>query len=175
MSPRGVKQPTRPVTASVKTAGNLVSLRLTPSARRIAPRGLGPRLRRRALRMLAAVGVKNADLSVLLTADAEIAELNLAWRRRRGPTDVLSFPQVASPEELRAWLLPRRSPPRGAGEPERSLGDIAISLETVQGRSPDPRAFEADLVDLLAHGLLHLLGHDHGAAAARKAMLELQA
>lgn len=152
--------------------GGHVALRVEPDVGHHAPAPLRGRLKRRCVRMLRALGLCDVELSVLLAGDERVAELNRAWRRKRGPTDVLSFPAVEDPAVLERWHRPRRAP--GAG-PERALGDLVISLDTVAQRSPSPAAFEDDLTDLLAHGLLHLLGHDHPTAAERDAMLALQA
>jgi rRNA maturation RNase YbeY len=128
------------------------------------------RLRRRAGRMVRAVGLYDVELSVLLAGDETVSRLNRDYRRRRGTTDVLSF-GLAEPEELARWRSPARRRERVL---ERVLGDVVISVEVVARRSPAPPAFESDLVDLLAHGLLHLVGHHHPDARGRDRMLALQ-
>lgn len=100
--------------------------------------------------LLAAVSLRQRELSVLLTDDPAIRVLNRDWREEDKATDVLSFPQdELAPDDPHR---PKRGP----------LGDIAISLETA--------AREAALVGLtreamvrflLVHGFCHLLGHDH--------------
>lgn len=148
-----------------------VWLSVEPAVRSELDRSLRRRLKRRCLRMLAALGLEGVELSVLLAGDTTVARLNTEFRKKRGTTDVLSFSQ-APPEAIESW---KDSPPPNPIEgPERILGDLVISLEVVRGRSGPPEAFEADLVTLLAHGLLHLLGHDHQRAPERKAMLALQ-
>jgi probable rRNA maturation factor len=98
-------------------------------------------------RMLAALGLETAELSVLLVDDLRIQELNRVHREKDRPTDVLAFPLD-------------ETPPDGA---PRLLGDIVISLETAlrQARSRK-RTLLPEVRFLLAHGLLHLLGYDHG-------------
>jgi len=153
------------------TARSTIALRVEPDVRREVDRSLHRRLQRRCQRMLTALGQSGAELSVLLAGDATVARLNETWRKKKGSTDVLSFPQ-ATPELLAAWTA---SPPDAAkDEPERVLGDLVISLEQVRRRSPTPQQFEQDLVTLLAHGLLHLLGHDHADAPTKKTMLAFQ-
>ncbi len=99
------------------------------------------------------------EVSVLFCDDAEIAGLNRAYRKKRGPTDVLSFGQD----------VPQ---PDGA----RTLGDIVISLETVMRRSRgDGAAARAEVRLLFCHGLLHLLGHDHATCAQADAMAAREA
>jgi len=91
--------------------------------------------------------LRDVELSVLLTDDPAIRVLNRAWRRKDRPTDVLSFPAG--------------EPPPGAGGP-RHLGDVILSLDTARRQARAHRRSLADELDLyLAHGLLHLLGHDH--------------
>ena len=77
-----------------------------------------------------------ASLSVRLTDDAELNELNTRFAGVSAPTDVLAFP---------------------ADEPGR-VGDIAISVERAAAQAQDP-VFELRL--LAVHGLLHCLGRDH--------------
>ncbi|HEY3493148.1 MAG TPA: rRNA maturation RNase YbeY [Polyangiaceae bacterium] len=98
-------------------------------------------------RMLAALGLEDAELSVLLVDDSRIHELNRLHREKDRPTDVLAFPLDEAPVE---------------GAP-RLLGDIVVSLETAlrQARSRKRTLFP-EVRFLLAHGLLHLIGFDHG-------------
>lgn len=103
-------------------------------------------------------GPSPASVSVLLCDDAEIASLNRQYRKISKATDVLSFEQ----ESFEG--------------PERVLGDIVISLETVERRNgSDLDAMRAEVRLLFCHGLLHLLGHDHDSAGARHAMIVKQA
>jgi probable rRNA maturation factor len=88
-----------------------------------------------------------AELSVVLTGDEEIAELNQRYLNRQGPTNVIAFPQQ---EGALAGLTPGL------------LGDVVVSLDTAR-REAAENGLDADehLMRLLIHGLLHLLGHDH--------------
>lgn len=90
--------------------------------------------------------------SVLFTSDAEVHTLNREWRERDNPTNVLSFPMVE-----RAELLDLA--PDG---PPVMLGDIALAFETC-AREAEAKgiALEVHAAHLIAHGLLHLAGHDH--------------
>jgi probable rRNA maturation factor len=105
--------------------------------------------------MLAELGLEQAELSVLLTGDELISELNGSYRRRHRPTDVLAFAMDES--------LPRAGP--------RLLGDVVISLETA-GRQAKKAGhpLSREVTTLLAHGLLHLIGHDHLTKAEKAAM-----
>jgi probable rRNA maturation factor len=120
----------------------------------------GPKLSVRSVRtlcdrMLAALGLDAAELSVLLVDDVRIQHLNRLHREKDRPTDVLAFPLD-------------ETPPDGA---PRLLGDIVISLETAlrQARSRK-RTLLPEVRFLLAHGLLHLLGHDHGNPREKRRM-----
>jgi probable rRNA maturation factor len=115
------------------------------------------RVRRLADHMLAALGIEDAELSILLVDDGRIRELNRSHRNKDRPTDVLAFP------------LPReRRPAPGA---PLLLGDVVISLPTAlrQARSRG-RALLPEVRFLLAHGLLHLMGFDHGTKPEKKRM-----
>lgn len=104
------------------------------------------------------------ELSVLFCDDAFITDLNRTYRHKDAPTDVLSFGQDAA-----------SNPVSGP----RVLGDIVISLETVErhcAEAPDLRvAMRKEVCLLFCHGLLHLLGADHATAQAREAMNAKQA
>jgi probable rRNA maturation factor len=100
-----------------------------------------------------------AEVSVLFCDDAFIATLNKDYRHEDHATDVLSFPQPDLP----------------AGDTVL-LGDIVISLETVERRCEGDRSAMREEVRLLfCHGLLHLLGYDHETAPARDDMNARQA
>jgi probable rRNA maturation factor len=91
-------------------------------------------------------------VSLVLTDDAGIARLNRQYRGIDTPTDVLSFPQLDSPD---------RSLERPAGMP-LMLGDIVISLPQAESQAREyGHSRERELAFLLVHGLLHLLGFDH--------------
>lgn len=145
-----------------------IILRTEPDARAHLSPALIQKLRRRTVRLLDLLGLKDVELSVLLAGDDTMARLNATWRRKLGPTDVLSFPQV-EPDEAEGLRKPRRGK-----DPDRALGDVVIDVPFVKRRSPKAEAFTHDLTDLIAHGLLHLLGEDHPTTAMRKAMLARQ-
>ena len=93
------------------------------------------------------------ELTLTLTDDDHIRELNLIYRDLDEPTDVLSFSQIEGAE---AFV----QPPRGV----LTLGDIVISLETANRQaSAQGHSLERELAHLAVHGALHLLGYDHQA------------
>jgi len=106
---------------------------------------------------------QNAELSVLFCDDTAIQDLNRQYRGKNEPTDVLSFGQLAEVGEA-------------PDEKELVLGDVVISLETVERQYPgDRRAMRDEVRLLFCHGLLHLLGYAHQSAADRNVMRAKQA
>ena len=100
---------------------------------------------------LAAIGLAGPpatpiELSILLTGDAAVAELNARWRGKEGPTNVLSF---------------RGDTTLGTGAPVL-LGDVVIAFETLHAEALSAEIPATDhLRHLVIHGVLHLLGYDH--------------
>ena len=85
---------------------------------------------------------RRGGVVILLTDDAELADLNLRFRGKAGPTNVLSFP--ASNNAL------------------GHLGDIALAAEICQAEATaQGKGFAHHLQHLVAHGVLHLVGYDH--------------
>jgi probable rRNA maturation factor len=121
---------------------------------------LDPRtLRRLAQQMLGALLLPRAELSILLTNDAGIHELNRLHRNKDRPTDVLAFPQSEGwPDTSRPVVL---------------LGDVVISLDTAARQAHSRhRPLLAEIRWLLAHGLLHLVGYDHATAEEKRSMVK---
>jgi rRNA maturation RNase YbeY len=122
-----------------------MTVRLT--GRRGLPRLDRTRLRRCAAGILRALDLRGAELSIRLVDDAEIARLNEQYRGRRGPTDVLSFSLCEGPH---------------AGQRGALLGDVVISLHTAERQARRyRRPLESEVLRLLIHGALHLIGYDH--------------
>jgi probable rRNA maturation factor len=88
------------------------------------------------------------EVSVMLTDDAHIQELNRTWRGKDKPTNVLSFPAPEQPGQAHAG--------------PRHLGDIALAYETLVRESEDEsKELAHHFAHLIVHGILHLLGYDH--------------
>ena len=106
---------------------------------------------------LSDVGVKTSsgqevELSILLTDNTTIAELNGQWRGKSGPTNVLSFSTEPNAH------MPGSSP---TGAPVM-LGDVAIAFETLMAEAHAIGVAPEDhLRHLVVHGVLHLCGYDH--------------
>lgn len=106
------------------------------------------------------------EISLLFCDDREIEDLNARYRNEQAPTDVLSFGQEDMPR------------PDGV----RVLGDVVISLETVARRckaatgeaDAGRSAAQREVRLLFCHGVLHLLGYDHGSAQERERMAAVQ-
>ncbi len=103
------------------------------------------------------------EISLVLTNDAEIRDLNRDYRGKDKATNVLSFPQIDWGNRMAAPL------------PADSLGDVVIALETMQNEAleqekPLPHHYQ----HMLIHGTLHLLGYDHEADSEAKIMENLE-
>lgn len=95
-----------------------------------------------------------AFVCILLADDARLRDLNRTFRGRDEPTNVLAFPSV-EPDVLAAI---------GADGLPDTLGDIVIAFETTAAEAArdDGASLSAHLSHLVVHGILHLLGYDHG-------------
>ena len=118
------------------------------------------RIRKTVTLILAALALPKAEVSILLLDDPGITVLNEQYLKKTGPTDVISFPMYAG-------AFPHIQP--------QLLGDIAISVETAE-RDAGERgiSFDEEMADLLIHGMLHLLGHDHETSAADSRRMRAQ-
>lgn len=95
------------------------------------------------------------SLVVLLTGDADMAELNGRFRQKAGPTNVLSFPAPANFED--------------------HLGDIALGFGVCSREAElQAKAIRDHMQHLVAHGVLHLLGYDHETDAQAEVMETLE-
>lgn len=114
--------------------------------------------------MLTTAGYQDFGVSILLTTNRSIRKFNKLFRGKDKPTDVLSFPFYAK-------LKPGQRI-NARTEEDRYLGDIVISLEYAMKDAPITwaRPFRDHLVVLIAHGIAHLLGHDHLTDAQWKLM-----
>jgi rRNA maturation RNase YbeY len=113
------------------------------------------KLQRRAQRLLAALDLADCELSLLLADDAEMRALNRDWRGRDRTTDVLAFAQREGP---------------GAGLDRDLLGDVVICLPQAERQARRRGApLWDELLVLLVHGVLHLIGRDHEGVGRRRA------
>lgn len=125
------------------------------------PASLAPILQRAAeLTLLQQSQPAGSELTIVLTDDRQLHNLNREYLGVDAPTDVLSFPA-------------------GETDPDTAmpyLGDILISYErAVQQAQAAGHPVEAELQLLVVHGVLHLLGHDHAETDEKQRMWAAQA
>ena len=102
-------------------------------------------LRNIALKVLELVQQDQTELSIALVDNRTIRALNAKFRNQDAPTDVLSFP---ADERVDSGI--------------RLLGDVIISVEKAQQQANErKRSLHEEIVTLLVHGILHLIGYDH--------------
>jgi probable rRNA maturation factor len=107
---------------------------------------------------LQAAGARpNADLTIVLTQDVQLRQLNQQFLGIDAPTDVLSFPAgEVDPDTDRPYM-----------------GDVLISVERAQAQSLT-HSLEDELRLLVTHGVLHLVGYDHAEEAGKTIMWDIQ-
>ncbi len=106
-------------------------------------------------RLLVALELPSAEVSLVLCDDPTIRELNREWRKLDKATDVLSFPQEEGEEFPVVMGEEEESPPQ-------FLGDIVISVETCASQAEEwGHSLEEEAIRLWIHGFLHLCGYDH--------------
>ena len=102
----------------------------------------------------------DSELTIMLTDDARIQDLNRDYLGIDAPTDVLSFPASETDPETGA----------------RYIGDIIISMPyAAKSAEKAGHPLESEVQLLVVHGLLHLLGHDHAEADEKARMWQAQA
>lgn len=102
----------------------------------------------------------HADMTIVLTDDRQLHELNLDYLGVDSPTDVLSFPAAETDPETESLYL----------------GDIAISVpRAIQQAQNGGHPVEAEAQLLVVHGTLHLLGYDHSTDEEKAVMWAEQA
>ncbi len=116
---------------------------------------------RAVLATLDAHNLEDYEISVLLTDDSHMTELNREYRGIDAPTDVLAFPQHEG-ENTDLMNL-------------NVLGDVVISLETAEHQAiTEKHSLEEEVAFLTVHGVLHLLGYDHQTQEEATVMFEKQ-
>ncbi len=106
----------------------------------------------------------HVGISILLSDNAAIAELNRAWRGKSDPTNVLSFPAAPFPETAPTMARP--------------IGDIAVAWGIVAAEAPaQGKTLENHISHLIVHAVLHLVGYEHQTdeGAAEMQTLEITA
>ena len=107
------------------------------------------------------LNVNNSFISIVLTDNKHIHEINKTYRNIDRETDVISFAFMDNDENIKSDIT--------------DLGEIYISLEKAHSQAEDyNHSFEREICFLLVHGLLHLLGYDHMNEKDEKEMFGLQ-
>jgi probable rRNA maturation factor len=123
-------------------------------------------LRAAAVATLEDNAIDDAELTIVITSDEAVQQLNRDYRGVDAPTDVLSF-AAQEGEEAETLSLP----PELAAEMDRYLGDIIIAYPyTVQQAAHFGNSPAAELRLMVVHGVLHLLGDDHDTPEAEAEM-----
>ncbi|MCF6178876.1 MAG: rRNA maturation RNase YbeY [Geopsychrobacter sp.] len=104
-------------------------------------------MRKIATKILSVLGFPEGELSLLIVDNTEIQQINREYLDRDHPTNVISFAMQEG---------------EGGGIQPQLLGDVVISVERAAADACEADVpFEHELVFLLLHGILHLLGYDH--------------
>lgn len=107
-------------------------------------------IRDKAKAILALCGLKEVELSILIVNNQRIQALNKKYRGIDKPTDVLSFPMTGTELNSVPAALPLL------------LGDVVLSMEKIQSQAREQgHSADHELMMLLTHGILHLIGYDH--------------
>lgn len=128
---------------------------LTRRRRTGAAGGDGRAAKRAVTATLEMEGAEGREVSLLLTDDREIHQLNRAYRGVDKPTDVLAFALDEAED----------------GAMDASLGDVVVSVERARAQAASRGVtLDAEIELLVVHGTLHLLGYDHDEPEAARVM-----
>ena len=107
------------------------------------------------------IGTTRLEMSLVITGDEQIHQLNLKYLEEDRPTDVLSFPMNEYPQKL---FTP-------GVDDVIHLGDVIISNPTaVRQAEEHNHSVNREIIILLIHGILHLFGYDHDIPARKQVM-----
>jgi len=110
--------------------------------------------------ILAAIGTKKPDVTIVFVGDEAIKKLNRQFRGKNYATDVLSFPSEAEAFEV---------------ENQAHLGEVVISVQRAAAQANgNGLSFSNEVKQLILHGLLHLSGYDHETDKGEMNRLELR-
>jgi probable rRNA maturation factor len=120
-------------------------------------------LRRAAMGTLIHQNILSGEIAVVISDDQALQALNRRYRDVDAPTDVLAFPNEG------------RGPFVGAAGQPRYIGDVIISYPRAAGQAAEAgHSTQAELMLLVVHGVLHLLGYDDQEEPERVRMWEVQ-
>ena len=116
-----------------------------------------------------------AELSLVLVDAEAMTALHVQWMDLPGPTDVMAFPMDAADGPVER-LDPSAPPPTDDAAGEAMLGDVVLCPQVAAEQAKAAgHSLESELHLLCTHGILHLLGYDHGDAETEREMFDLQA
>ena len=156
-----------------------------------APRGWMAWLKRLLGGYLAGLGQARAGVTLLVSGDAGLRDLNAAYRGRRRTTDILSFSYLDAPPRRakavgrsaafapggRAFRAPRKRSAGSAARPLQGspLGELAVSWDRVRAQArANGWDVRTEMARLLAHGCAHLAGYDHATRAGDVEMRRIE-
>ncbi|SHE52903.1 probable rRNA maturation factor [Marinitoga hydrogenitolerans DSM 16785] len=100
------------------------------------------------------IGDSDYEINILITDNNTIKKYNEEYRKKNGPTDVLSFEY---------------------GLDEETIGEIILSVKKIEEQAPKfGNSFEKEFFYILIHGILHICGYDHITENDKRKMFELQ-
>jgi probable rRNA maturation factor len=116
------------------------------------------RIKKAAKKTLNALGCNQSEVSIVIVNDEEITRLNDQYLQRSRPTNVISFPMASGdPSAVHPHLL----------------GDVVISADTAKRQAEAVGGKTGDeIIFLMIHGILHLLGFDHEKSPADRRKME---
>lgn len=110
------------------------------------------------------MGCHEDELSLLIVDDPQIADLNQEYLNREGPTNVIAFPMQDYTDGNTHICEP---------DIPRLLGDVVISVETARKEGEtEGITMESRFIQLMIHGILHLMGYDHETSEADALRME---
>lgn len=113
-----------------------------------------------AAKALNAIGKRDEGATIAFISDRTMRDLNGRFRGHHSTTDVLSFPAASAEFEKFSDV---------------GLGDVVISVERAAAQAAENGLdFEAEVAQLILHGLLHLCGYDHETDEGEMNRLELR-
>lgn len=166
-----------PLVGSASPVGNIFVDGLDSDCLRDADH-LRPELGRLVNLILTAEGApERFEVNLLFVDERQMAELNLEHLGKEGPTDVLAFPIDDSwQQDVHSnQTSSNRISPSHAHTTPVLVGDVIICPSVAEAQAQKAsRTFSYEILQLVAHGMLHLCGYDHGEPAQAKEMFQLQ-
>lgn len=116
-----------------------------------------------------------AQVSLTITDDAGIQEINKEFREIDAPTDVLSFPLILFDFPANFDIIERSQQCIDMDTGEVVLGDIVINVNRIEAQAKDfNHSIRREYAFLIAHSMMHLFGYDHMTEEEEKLMFSKQ-